>query len=199
MVSQVTKGLTRPQVDAWKLNFSMDNGWWPWPIKPMVDGTYSIIKLSWRRLGVWVNLATTEHFYLKFVFLLVLLPFTVPTFSQYHWPFLSKTRSSPLNPEDIRLSPPIVMWPNLFPALILHRYESLDCYPCVLLHRDGAIVGLSVRRLQCCSQDTRLLIEKLRLGVLLGPVYVEKVSARPSGTHYLCKPTKGPALLWSAY
>ncbi len=24
--NQVTKGLTRPQVDAWKLNFSMDNG-----------------------------------------------------------------------------------------------------------------------------------------------------------------------------
>ncbi len=124
----------------------------------------------------------------------------------HHWAFLLKvcypsqfrpfhsTRSSPLNPEDIRLSPPIVMWPNFFPALILHRYESLDCYPCVLLHRDGAIVGLSIRRLQCCSQDTRLLIEKLRLGVLLGPVYVEKVSARPSGTHYICKPTIGPVL-----
>ncbi len=40
MVCQVKKGLTRPHVDAWKFNFSMDNGWWRWPIKPMVAVTY---------------------------------------------------------------------------------------------------------------------------------------------------------------
>ncbi len=40
MVCQVTKGITRPQVDARKVNFSMDNGWWPWPIKPMAAVTY---------------------------------------------------------------------------------------------------------------------------------------------------------------
>ncbi len=73
-------------------------------------------------------------------------------------------------------------------------YMSLVCYPRLLVHMDGALIGLSIGRLQYCSQHTRLLIAKLRQGVPVGPMSGEEVSARPNGTQYLCKPTIGPVL-----
>ncbi len=76
---------------------------------------------------------------------------------------------------------------NIFSRAGRFMFMSLWCVSCVLLHMDGAIIGLFTKALQCCGQKTWLFIEKKnRVRAPSGPMKWQALLKHEGYTNGFC-------------